>query len=424
MEKVTLTAKRVERLLKLPGRYRDDGEAKGLLLVVVNERSASWQLRYERNGRERWLGLGSARLLTLKDARDRARAARLKLLDGIDPIDERRAARTAAAVEAAKTVTFASAAETYFDQHQRKWKNPKHRDQFISTLKEYAFPILGALPVAQVDTTLVLKVLEQPVAAERGYSAGRLWDARSETASRLRGRIETVLDWARVRGYRSGDNPARWRGHLDKLLPSRDRIAKTKHHEALPYAEVPALLTELAGRGGISARALEFTILTAARTGEVTGAREEEFDLVGRVWTIPAERMKAGREHRVPLSDRALAILKALPREAGNPFIFVGGQPGAPLSNMAMLKQLRGMRPGYTVHGFRSSFMDWAHENTGHSKVVIDMALAHTVGDKVEAAYRRGDLFAKRARLMADWARFCSTPTATAGKVVAMRAAE
>lgn len=403
-----LTAKRITQL-KEPGRY-GDGNRSGLYLQVQSLSNRSWLLRYERDGRERWMGLGSLRVFSLKEARERARRARQLLADGIDPLEARAQGRAQKALEAARSITFEQAARQYFDQHERKWKNRKHAAQFLSTLQTYAFPKIGRLSVAGIDTGLVLKVLEP------------IWPDKTETANRVRGRIEGVLDWATVRGYRQGDNPARWKGHLENVLPARGQIQKVNHHAALPFAELPEFMTALAEREGIAARALEFLILTAARTGETIGATWEEIDLQEKTWTVPAGRMKASKEHRVPLSAPAVEILRALPREKDNPFIFIGPRKGG-LSNMAMAAVLIRMgRQKITVHGFRSTFMDWAHEQTAFTKVVIDMALAHVVGDKVEAAYRRGDLFAKRARLMADWARYCTTPPAAArGEIVSIR---
>jgi integrase len=279
---------------------------------------------------------------------------------------------------------------------QTGWKNAKHRAQWKSTLATYAYPVFGGLSVSTVDTALVLKTIEP------------IWGTKPETASRLRGRIEAVLDWARARGFRHGENPARWRGHLDKLLPARRKIARVKHHAALPFAEIPAFMNELRARVGVSARALEFAILTTTRTSETRNARWSEIDTASKIWTIPAERMKAGREHRVPLNERAVAILRAMPRESdGDGFVFIGARSDRPISNMAMLELMRGLRPGYVPHGFRSTFRDWAAETTNYQNHIVEMALAHVVGDKVEAAYRRGDLFEKRRRLMSDWARYC-----------------
>jgi integrase len=402
-----LTAKRIARLHK-PGRYGD--EAPNLYLQVTRRGVKSWIFRYEINGRERWLGLGPLHTVSLKAARERARNARLQLLDGIDPLEAKVARRAAAALEAAKALTFEEAVRQYFDGHERKWGNAKHRHQFMASMKAYAFPKIGNLPVAAIDTGLVLKVIEP------------IWATKTETANRVRRRIEHVLDWATVRGYRAGDNPARWRGYLSQALPARQKLQKTAHHAALPYADTPAFMAKLAAHEGVATRALEFAILTAARTSEVLGATWDEIDFKAKTWTIPAKRMKGNREHRVPLSPRALELLHALPRIEGNPHLFVG-QAQAALPHTAMGRQLRRLgRSDVTVHGFRSTFMDWAHERTAFPKVVIDMALAHTVGNKVEAAYRRGDLFDKRRKLMDAWAQFCAKP-AVAGEVVSLRSA-
>jgi integrase len=403
---MALTTKRIAKLGE--GRHRDP-ETRGLYLQVGPTGKKSWLLRYELNGRERFMGLGSLDDFTLKEARERARAQRQLLADGLDPIEKRKAERAAHNLAAAKVLTFEEAGRLYFDQHERKWRNAKHRAQFLSTLVMYAFPQIGRLSVAAIDTGQVLRVIEP------------IWQDKTETANRVRGRIESVLDWATVRGYRTGDNPARWKGHLSEVLPARSQIAKAEHHPALAYTDLPSFMAALAEREGVAARALEFTIMTAARTGEAIGAQWPEIDLKTKVWTVPAGRIKGGREHRVPLADRAVEILRRLPREDGNPFVFIG--PGASgMSNMAMAAVLKRMaRDDITVHGFRSTFRDWAAECTACPNHVVEMALAHVIGDKVEAAYRRGDLFAKRTRLMADWSRYCTRP-APAGEVVPMRA--
>lgn len=404
-----LTAKRIEKLLKANNgqrRYLDGGDLGRNLYLQIYPNGASWILRYVIDGIEHWMGLGSLKDFSLKEARERARKARQLLADGIDPLATKRAARAARLAASAKLITFAEAAKQYYNQHEKKWKNQKHRQQFLSTLTQYAFPRIGQYSVSDVDTNAILKVLEQT------HEGERLWDRVPETANRLRGRIEMVLDWATVRGYRSsGDNPARWRGHLSNVLVARGEGRKVQHHPALPYAEISHFMADLRIRDGVAAKALEFCILTAARTGEVIGATWPEIDLKTKLWTVPAGRIKGGKEHRVPLSDRAIAILTGLPTEDGNNFIFIGPSAGNGLSNMAMSSVLSRMgRTGITVHGFRSTFMDWAHEQTAFPKVVIDMSLAHTVGDKVESAYRRGDLLDKRRRLMADWARYCAQP--------------
>jgi integrase len=390
---VALTIRKVEQLRE-PGRY---GDGHGLYLQVLGPTNRSWLFRYERGGRERWMGLGPLHTFNLEEARERARMQRQLLKDGIDPLAERKATRAEQALEAAKAVTFENAARQYHAQHESKWRNSKHRAQFISTLETYAFPHIGRLAVAAIDTGLVLKVVEPR------------WREKTETASRVRGRIEAVLDWATVRGYRTGDNPARWKGHLSEVLPARCQIARVVHHKALPYTDVHDFMVTLVERDGVAARALEFLILTGARTNEVVGARWSEIDMDHSVWTVPATRMKAQRQHRVPLSERAVEILNELPREAD--CVFVGGTAGAPMSNMAMAMLLKRMdRDDITVHGFRSTFRDWAAERTSYPNHVVEMALAHTIGDKVEAAYRRGDLLAQRVRLMNEWASYCYTP--------------
>jgi integrase len=409
MKKMKLTAKRIAKLRNKPGRYRDE-EVRGLILQVGRYQrrdqvqrehspdNASWVLRYERNGWERWYGLGSLQVLDLKAARQKARGARQGLLDGVDPIERKKADKAAQKLAVEKAITFEEAAREYFAQHKGKWTNRKHQRQFLSTLTTYAFPKIGKLSVAAVDTGMVLKVIEP------------IWHDKTPTADKTRRRIEAVLDWATVRNYRTGDNPARWKGHLGEVLPERGKIQKPKHHAALPYSEIGSFMSALRSQHGPAARALEFTILTAARTGEITGAVWSEIDLVGKVWTIPAERMKMDREHRVPLSDRAVEILKALPTEENNDFVFIGKlKPN--LSHSAMMEVLHRMkRSDITVHGFRSCFRDWSAECTAYPNHVLEQALAHSVGSAVERAYRRGDLFLKRVKLMADWSRFCSKP--------------
>jgi integrase len=360
------------------------GDGRGLYLQV-SANGRSWVFRYSMNGRQRYMGLGPVADVSLAEAREKALAARKLRLEGIDPIEARKAQRTAARLEAAKAMTFGACVEAYLQTHEAAWKNPKHREQWRMTLTKYCNSI-SDLPVKDIDTNLVLRVLTP------------LWKTRTETAKRLRGRIERVLSWAKGRGLRDGENPARWSGHLDEMLPSPAKIAAVQHHPALPYRETPAFMAELRNRDSLSAKALELTILCACRTSEVIDASWDEFDFKAKTWTVPPSRTKTRIMHKIPLSERALEILRSLPRHG--PRVFS-------LSNMAMLELLRGMRPGLTVHGFRSTFMDWCHESTNHPKVVIDMALAHKVGDKVEAAYRRGDLFTKRTKLMAAWAEFC-----------------
>jgi integrase len=379
-----------------PGLHPDGGN---LYLQVADSGAKSWLFRFGRSGRERWMGLGPLITVGLAEAREEAIRCRGLLLKGIDPIEARKADRAQNELAQHAGTTFRDCADRLVASHEASWRNAKHRNQWRSTLATYAYPVIGPVAVQSVDTGMVLKVLEP------------IWQTKPETASRVRGRIEAVLDWATVRGYRSGDNPARWKGHLSEVLPSRGQIQKTQHHAALPFTELPELIVALAEREGVAARALEFTILTAARTGEIIGARWSEIDLQEKTWIVPAGRIKGGREHRVPLSDPALAVLRKLPRERGNDFVFIGPRRGG-LSNMALAAVLKRMgRDVITVHGFRSTFRDWAAERTNYQNHVVEMALAHVVGEKVEAAYRRGDLFEKRRRLMAEWAKFCaSTP--------------
>jgi integrase len=406
-----LTAKRVERLKKKLGRYLDE---RGLYLQVNAPGQASWILRYERGDRDHMLGLGSTADFTLKEARERARSARQLLADGIDPIAARKAEKAKRAAEAARSMTFRECAQKYYDDNSEQWRNAKHRAQFLSTLEMYAYPVIGNIAVADIDVGLVLRVLEP------------IWKTKTETASRLRGRIETVLSWATVRGLRTGDNPARWAGFLSTQLTGRGKLQPVKHHAALPYGDLPAFMTDLRQRPAVAARALEFTILTAARTGAVLGATWDEIDIKERIWTVPPDRagtkIGGNQPRRVPLSDRAIELLKALPREEGNPHVFLGASAGKPLSNMAMLTLIDRMRrKGLTVHGFRSTFKDWVSERTNYPNHVSEAALWHIVADKVEAAYRRGDLFNKRRLLMADWSKYCSSPARKAGEVVPLR---
>ena len=404
-----LTAKTAERL-KIPGRHAC-GLVRGLYLQVSDSGAKSWILRYQLNGVSREMGLGSAAEFTLKETRERARLARQLLADGRDPLQERRAAKATAKAAAAKRLTFAEAARRYFDQNESKWRNARHRDQFLGTLRMYAFPVLGDMDVASIDTPDILRAVEPH------------WNSTAITVDRTRGRIEQVIDWAIVRGHRpAGPNPARWKGHLDQVLPAPRKIAPIVHHNAMPFQGVPAFMAEVRQQSTVAARALEFLIHTAARTGEVTGATWDEIDLDNKTWTIPANRMKAGREHRVPLSDHCIALLKALPREAGNAFVFIGSRAGAGLSRMALPWVMMRLDQKVTIHGFRSSFRDWAGETTSFAHDICEAALAHVRGDHSVRAYARGDLFEKRNRLMQAWSRFCAAPpTKAGGKLVGIR---
>ena len=402
------------RAANKPGLY---GDGHGLYLQVSAYDTKSWVFRYMIDGRPRKMGLGALHTVSLAEAREEAEKARKKVRKGIDPIEEEKAARAQRKIEAAKSMTFKQCADAYIKANESTWKNDKHIAQWHATFEETrrgkrVFPaataIINDLPISAIDTGLVRKVLEP------------IWYETPETASRVRGRIERVLAWATVAGYRTGDNPARWTGHLKELLPAKTKVAAVEHHDAVPYRDLPDFMAKLRGRAGVSPRALEFTILTAARTGEVIGAKWSEFEVDAKLWTIPAERMKAGREHRVPLTDRALAILEGLPRDGE--FVFPGARKGKPLSQQAMLELVRGMRRmGATVHGFRSSFRDWANEQTSYPNELCEVALAHTVNNKTEAAYRRGDMMEKRRRLMADWATYCERAPADRRNVISIR---
>jgi integrase len=386
---------------RTPGRFADGG---GLYLTVSKTGAKAWVFLYMRDGKRRELGLGAIADVPVTEARSKAATLRAVLDKGGDPQAERDRQRA----EVAPPRTFKEAAEDYIADNRAGWKNEKHAAQWTATLTTYAYPEIGKLAVSAVDVPDVLKVLKP------------IWATKPETASRVRGRIEAVLDYAKVQKWRSGENPARWKGTLDHLLPARNKVRRVEHHDAMPYADVPAFMAALAEQGGNAARTLRFTILTAARTGEVTGARWPETDSEAAVWTVPADRMKVGREHRVPLSAPALDILRDMPRTGDH--VFPGIKRGEPLSNMAMLMLLRRMKvEDATVHGFRSAFRDWAAEQTGFPREVIEAALAHANGDKVEAAYLRTDHFEKRRLLMEEWGRFCTG--AAAANVVPLRAA-
>jgi integrase len=407
-----LTALGVSRAKKA-GRYADGGN---LYLQVGDSGSKAWLFRFMLGGKSREMGLGPVDLISLAEAREAARDSRKLLLQNVDPIEHRRQQQMAAALAKARAVSFEECARDYVKDQRAGWKNEKHADQWTSTLENWVFPIIGKLPVDGVTTDLVMKVLKQPVGT--GPDAPTFWTARTETASRVRGRIETVLDWARAKKLRDGENPARWKGSLDKLLPSKSQVAPVQHHKALPYVELPRFMAELRGRKSLSARALEFTILTAARTSDTIDATKTERDRKDGTWKVPAARLKGKkgarkRDHVVPLSERAIQILDDLPQ--GSTYVFAA-EEGEPLSNMAMLELLQGMGFGedLTVHGFRSTFKDWCSEQTAYPNEMSELALAHAVPDKVEAAYRRGDMREKRRRMMADWADYCASPPAEA----------
>ena len=412
--KASMTPKTVSSMSKI-GYHADHGKgaARGLYLQITALKGGdgvakSWIYRYTSpiTGKARWMGLGPVDVISLAKARDLARAAREQVLLHNDPIEEKHstlaAKREAHLRDTATAMTFRQCAEQYLAQHLNTYRNEKHKAQWATSLNR-ANKAFGDLPVQQVETDVVVKFLSP------------IWNATPETGSRIRGRVEKVLDWATASKFRQGENPARWRRHLEHLMKAKP---KAKHHASLPFAELPAFMRELRERGSISARALELTILTAARTNEIIGARWEEID--GDVWTIPATRMKAGREHRVPLSDQAKALLDALPRDPIG-YLFPGAVEGKAISNMAMLALLKGMNGGgLTVHGFRSTFSTWAREH-GDKRDVVEMSLAHTIKDKTEEAYMRGDLLPARAKLMQAWANYCDR-TADTAKVVPLRA--
>ena len=380
-----------------PGRHADGG---GLNLLVKDSGARSWVYRFMLKGRSRDLGLGPAGSggVSLAAARDLAAALRLSVKSGLDPLAQRQkvAADEAAAAQAAAVarITFKAVAESYIAANEGGWRNDKHRQQWRNTLSTYVYPVVGELPIADVSTAHVLTILEP------------IWREKPETASRIRGRLETVLDAAKARGYREGENPARWRGHIAQILPARSRLTRG-HHKALSYDAVSAFIAALRERKAMAALALEFVILTAARTSEALAATWSEVDLDKAIWTIPANRMKAGKEHRVPLSPRATEILQSV-QKLGSEHLFPADR-GGKLSTMAMAMLLRRMDQDCTVHGFRSAFRDWAAESTSYAHEVCEMALAHTIGNKAEAAYRRGDLFDKRRKMMADWAEHCAS---------------
>jgi integrase len=385
------------------------GDGGGLFLQVGASGGKSWIFRWKEAGKMRVMGLGPVHTVSLAEARDKALACRKLRLEGIDPIEQRREKRAEDRLAAAKGISFRECAEGYIAAHRAGWRNDKHAAQWPSTLAAYVYPMFSDLAVQAIDTGLVMRTLEP------------IWNDKPETASRVRGRIESVLDWASARGYRQGENPARWRGHLQNLLPRRSKVRRVEHHAALPYPEIGAFMAKLRQQEGVAARALEFAILTAARTGEVRGARWSEIDLDAKVWNIPASRMKANRPHRVPLSDAALSIVKAIVEIRQGDFVFPGTRANRPMSKTGLMLILQRMgRTDTTVHGLRSTFRDWAAERTGFPAEIAEGALAHLVGDAVERAYRRSDLFDRRRQMMDQWARFCEGPAG--GEVVPLHA--
>lgn len=399
-----LSALQVSKLTK-PGLYGDGG---GLTLQITPTGAKSWLLRYMVAGKPFGMGLGPTHTVSLAEARQKALDARKLLIDGINPLAAKKQTQIATALANAKMMSFDQCAKAYILAHKAGWKNVKHGNQWTNTLDTYASPVFGHLPVAEIDTGLVVKCLAP------------IWESKTETATRVRGRIESVLGWATTSGYRTGENPARWKGHLENLLATISKSSRTKNHPSLPWQRMGSFTAALRLREGVSARAVEFAILTACRSGEVRGARWSEFDTDGKLWTIPAERMKAKREHQVPLSDAALALLESMPKDDDAEVVFAGTK-GQPLSDMSLTAVIRRMNgdekpvwadangDSITVHGFRSTFRMWAAETTNYPREVAEHALAHQLPDAVERAYQRGSQFAKRAALMAEWAVYCAT---------------
>lgn len=398
-----------------PGLY---GDGNGLALQVSAFETKAWVFRYMIRGRARKMGLGDYERLSLAEARKKAQAAYAQVVDGIDPIDARNAVKASHAAEQIKFMTFRECAILCIADRAQGWKggaDSKHGQQWLATLETYAFPVIGKLSVADVDLAMVLKIIKP------------IWQDKTETADRVRNRIEIILDWSKIHGYRTGDNPARWKGFIDQILQAPSVVSPTENFPAMPYRQLGDFMKQLRARNSISARALEFTILTAMRTGSVIAAKWSDVDLDGATWTIPAATLKGRKgavrkDHVVPLSTRAVALLRDLPRESE--FVFPGGKAGMGLSNMAMAEFLDGM--GFppnvaTVHGFRSTFKDWAMELTEYPHEMSEIALAHKISDKVDAAYRRGDMLAKRRRLMDDWAAYCEGIVYKDSNVVQMR---
>lgn len=400
-----LSATEVKRLTKTG--VHAVGVVAGLLLQVSPSGARSWILRATVGTKRRDIGLGGYPDISLAQAREKARDTKEQIKAGVDPVEQRKSANADLKNRQRTQITFDDAAERFIANKQHEFKSKKHTAQWSSTLNTYASPIIGKLPVAEIELNHIIQILEP------------IWLEKTQTAKRLRGRIESVLSWATVAGFRSGDNPARWKGHLDTVLPKPSKVTKVKHHKAIPWQEMGAFMTELKKREGMAAKALEFVILTATRSGEVRGGTWDEIDLKSGIWTVPLERMKAGKEHRVPLSKEAIQLLKSIPMLEGTKYIFAAPR-GGKLSDMSLSAVVRRMKVEAVPHGFRSTFRDWCSESTNYPHAVAEMALAHTIGNKVEAAYRRGDLFAKRVRLMQEWAKYCNTEQVK-GEVVGIR---
>ncbi|RRQ22959.1 site-specific integrase [Thiohalobacter thiocyanaticus] len=400
-----MSAIQVKQLAR-PG-LRPVGGVAGLCLQITPSGARSWVLRATVGSKRRDIGLGGYPDVTLAQAREKAREMREQIREGVDPVLQRKAARDALIAAQSKVITFDEAARRFIKAKVQEFRNPKHTAQWETTLQAYASPVIGRLPVDAVTLPHIVQIPEP------------IWTEKTETATRLRGRIESVLSWATVSGFRSGDNPARWRGNLDAILPKPGKLKKVAHHKAVPVSSGPAFMAALREREGVGSRALEFLILTAGRSGEVRGATWEEIDMEARTWTVPAERMKAQREHVVPLCPDAVKLLKALPVHEDCPYVFPSPR-GKQLSDATLSKVMKLMGVEGTPHGFRSTFRDWCAEHTNYPREVAEKALAHTIPSAVEAAYRRGNLMTKRTRLMQEWARFLNKPTAK-GEVVSLR---
>jgi integrase len=390
-----LTARKVSALTKV-GLH---GDGAGLWLKVTKSGSKSWVFRYTRNKKATSIGLGSILTVSLSQARTKASTHRQALAEGNEPLLSRQ--------DNAMAYTFKECALRYIESHKSAWTNAKHAQQWTSSLADYAYPIMGDIPVKNIDEALILSVLTP------------IWNTKTETASRVRCRIENILSWAAVLKYRDRYNPAQWRGNLEHVLPKPSRVKKIKHHKAMPYADMHVLILQLRNHDSISARALEFLVLNANRTGEILGAVWSEID--SDVWIIPAERMKAGKEHRIALSSRSMVILEEMAAIRQSDYIFAGSSVAKGLGIGTMRRLLLALGHDCTVHGFRSTFRDWAAEKSNHSHEICEMALAHTIANKSEAAYRRGDLLEKRRALMSDWMRFLELPTHQKAKVIPIK---
>ena len=401
-----LSALDIKRITK-PGRHAV-GSISGLLIVVKNTGAKSWILRTIIGNKRRSIGLGAYPEISLSRARERAREAKELIEQGVDPVERKKSIRAALRSSQNGRMTFSEAARRCHEKKVTEFRNPKHIKQWIKSVERFAFPIIGRMAVEDIELPQILKILEP------------IWIDKTETATRLRQRVEQIINWATISGYRKGDNPARWKGHLDAILPLPNKIKRVKHMKALPYKDIGAFMTELRQREGMGARALEFIILTACRSGECRLATWDEINLQDKVWTIPGERMKAGKEHKIPLVDDAVKLLRRLPRFQGSDYIFTAPR-GGPLSDMSISAVCKRMKVEAVPHGFRSTFRDWAAENTNFPREVAEMSLAHTIENAVEAAYRRGDLFRKRRKLVESWAAYCNKAQDKKATVISIR---